>query len=162
MYGREQVLRRLDELGIAYIEERHPAVFTIADMDALGISKRGEVPKNLFLRDAGGKRHFLVSIRKDKTADLNRIRAILGTSALGFASEERLARCLKLTKGAVSPLGALNDADKAVEIIFDRDLISALRLGVHPNDNTATVWLSFDELKKAIEKNGHVVRTIDL
>ncbi|MDD3268159.1 MAG: hypothetical protein PHX14_02465 [Syntrophomonadaceae bacterium] len=31
------------------------------------------------------------------------------------------------------------------------------KLGVHPNDNTATVWISFDDLKKIIEHNGNTI-----
>ena len=162
MDEREHALRRLDELGIAYGEERHPAVFTIEDMDALGICERGEVAKNLFLRDASGKRHFLVMVQKDKTADLQAVRAQIGCSRLSFASEERLARCMKLTKGSVSPLGILNDAEHAVEVFVDRDLTDKTRLGVHPNDNTATVWLSFVDLKKIIELNGNTLHVIDL
>lgn len=34
-----------------------------------------------------------------------------GCTALSFASEERLAKHLQLTKGAVTPLGVINDAD---------------------------------------------------
>jgi Ala-tRNA(Pro) deacylase len=156
------VLSKLDELGIAYEAERHPAVFTIEEMDALGICGRGDVAKTLFLRDSGGKRHFLVMLQKDKTADLQALRAQLGCSRLSFASAERLDRCMKLTKGSVSPLGILNDAQRAVEVVVDRDLTEKTRLGVHPNDNTATVWLSFADLKKIIEHNGNALRIIDL
>lgn len=162
MDEREKVLRSLDEQGIAYEEERHPAVYTISDMEALGICGRGEVARNLFLRDASGKRYFLVVAQKDKTTDLQAVRSQIGCSRLSFASEERLDRCMKLTKGAVSPLGILNDAECAVEVFIDRDLTEATRLGVHPNDNTATVWLSFADLKKIIELHGNAVHVIDL
>jgi Ala-tRNA(Pro) deacylase len=162
MEERDRVLNKLDELGVAYEVERHPAVFTIGEMEASGICGRGEVAKNLFLRDAGGKRHFLVMLQKDKTADLQALRVQLGCSRLSFASAERLDRLLKLTKGSVSPLGILNDAERAVEVAVDRDLTEKTRLGVHPNDNTATVWLAFADLKKIIEHNGNALRVIDL
>ena len=32
--------------------------------------------------------------------------------------------------------------------------------GVHPNDNTATVWMSFKDLKKLIEKLGNPISYI--
>lgn len=162
MDGQNEVLRKLDALGIRYEAERHPAVFTIGEMEALGICERGEVAKNLFLRDAGGKRHFLVMLQKDKTADLHTIRPQLECSRLSFASEERLMRHLKLTKGSVSPLGILNDAEHTVEIAVDKDLIECTRLGVHPNENTATLWLSFADLRKIIEQNGNLLRIIEI
>ena len=156
------VLAKLDEMGIAYEVERHEPVYTIEAMEELGLHKRGEVVKNLFLRDAKGKRHFLVVIPGGKQADLKKIRDQLGSTALSFGSEDRLERCLKLSKGAVSPLGVLNDAEHAVEVVFDKDLIGQKKLGVHPNDNTATVWISYDDLKKLVDHCGNKVHFVRL
>ena len=162
MEMRNAVLKWLDEMRIPYEMDLHEPVYTIEAMESLGLDKKGDVVKNLFLRDAKGKRHFLVLLQKDKTADLKAIRAQLDCSALSFASEERLDRYMKLTKGAVSPLGVINDAEHAVEVVVDRDLTNKARLGVHPNDNTATIWLSWDSLKKVIEANGNSIRVIDV
>lgn len=157
-----KVYEKLDELGIEYCLTHHEAVYTIEEMDNLGISKEGDVVKNLFLRDAKGKRHFLVVLDKDKKADLEGIREQLDSTALSFASEERLNKYLKLTKGAVSPLGVLNDLDCMVEVYFDKDLIGKEKLGVHPNDNTATLWVSYHNLKKIIEATGHKIEYIEV
>lgn len=62
MTEREKVFARLEELGVSYEVTEHPAVFTIGEMDALGLTAKGEVCKNLFLRDAKGRRHFLVVV----------------------------------------------------------------------------------------------------
>ena len=66
----EETLSRLDALGITYEKLDHPAVYTIGEMDNLDITSKCNVVKNLFLRDAKGKRHFLVVLDKDKKADL--------------------------------------------------------------------------------------------
>jgi Ala-tRNA(Pro) deacylase len=108
---RDEALKRLDDLKIACEIDCHEPVYTIEAMVAPGLDKKGEIVKNLFLRDAPGKRHFLVLLQKDKTADLKDIRAKLGCPALSFASEDRLARYMKLTKGAVSPHGQFSDID---------------------------------------------------
>ena len=84
--------------------------------------------KNLFLRDAKGKRHFLVVLDKDKRADLKALQEQLSCSKLSFASEERLKKHLGLSRGSVTPLGILNDAQGMVELVFDRDLIGRRRL----------------------------------
>lgn len=76
--------------------------------------------KNLFLRDAKGKRHFLVVLDKDKRADLKALQEQLSCSKLSFASEERLKKHLGLSRGSVTPLGILNDAQGMVELVFDR------------------------------------------
>ena len=84
-----------------------------------------DVCKNLFLRDDRGKRHFLVVLDEAKSADLKAIRAQIGSSRLSFASEDRLMEHLGLIKGAVTPLGVLNDCAEGVEVLMDEDLRGA-------------------------------------
>lgn len=155
MDQQQKVYDRLRELQIKYTVDEHKAVFTIDEMDSLGLYDKGSIAKNLFLRDAKGKRHFLVTIRHDKKVDLKSLRTELNSTALSFASEERLNRYLKLEKGSVTPFGILNDVDAHVEVLFDTDLVGSEAIGIHPNDNTATVWISFSDLKKVIQINGN-------
>ena len=54
-------------------------------------------------------------------------------------------------------MGVINDKEAIVEVVFDMDLIGEKKLGVHPNDNTATVWLSYSDLKTVIENNGNAI-----
>jgi Ala-tRNA(Pro) deacylase len=35
-------------------------------------------------------------------------------------------------------------------------------IGLHPNDNTATIWMKATDLVKLLEEDGHTVRTIAL
>lgn len=155
MDQQKKVCETLENLKISYELTNHTAVYTIEEMEALGLSGIEDVCKNLFLRDAKGKRHFLVVMQKDKKADLKALRLQLGCTPLSFASEERLMKYLGLTKGAVTPLGVLNDSNADVEVVFDSDLKGKYRLGIHPNVNTATVWISFEDLKKVVENNGN-------
>lgn len=70
---------------------------------------------------------------------------------------ERLAKHLGVSKGSVTPLAVLNDAGRAVEVLFDPDLRSAGRVGVHPNDNTATLLMRFDDLLRVVREHGNTV-----
>ncbi len=162
MDAKKEVYNKLDSLGIKYCITEHEPMFTIEQMDKEGISNYGYLCKNLFLRDDNGKRHFLVVFYKDKVADLKDIRAQIGSSRLGFASEERLKKYLGLGHGQVTPLGVLNDTEHKVEVVFDKDLIGKENVGVHPNDNTATIWLSFDDIKRVIELNGNSIKFIEI
>lgn len=162
MSAQEKVFEKLNELNIKYEVMNHPAVFTIEEMDALNITEQGDVCKNLFLRDEKGKRHFLVVLDKDKKADLKDIQKQLGSTRLSFASAERLDKYLKLQKGEVTPLGVINDEEGSVEVVFDNDLIGKTKLGVHPNDNTATVWISFEDLKKVVDHNGNKIKYLNI
>ena len=158
--SREKVLQILNTLNIEYEIINHPAVFSAEEGLNLNMSQYGDICKNLFLRDVKGKRHFLVILCNDKRANLNSIQKQLGCTRLSFASEERLLKYLHLHKGEVTPLGIINDPDALVEIVMDKDLIGKNKLGVHPNDNTATIWISFDALKKIIEQNGNKIHFV--
>jgi Ala-tRNA(Pro) deacylase len=60
-----------------------------------------------------------------------------------------------LIPGAVTPLGVLNDKEHKVKVYLDKDFLNApKRIGVHPNDNTATVWLNTEDLVEIIQSHG--------
>ena len=82
-----------------------------------------------------------------ETVDLKALRRQIGSSHLGFASEDRLMTHLGLHKGEVTPLGILNDSSCTMEVLLDEDLFSEEVIGVHPNTNTATVFLSPQHLE---------------
>ena len=157
----EDTLRRLDELNAAYALDRHPAVYTIEEVDALDLPRKECICKNLFLRNAKGDTHYLAVLPGHKKADLQALREQLGSTKLSFASQERLMAQLKLTKGSVSPLGVLNN-DGSVVVVLDRALRELPVLGVHPNDNTGTVWMSLEELCRIIGACGSPVVWVDL
>lgn len=159
---KEQVYEKLNELKIEYEVEEHEAAFTVEDIDSTGLFKKGIGCKNLFLRDASGKRHFLLVAPEHTEVDLKSVRSQLGCSRLSFGSAERLEKCLKLTQGSVSPFGVINDKDCKVELVFDRYLIGKNSVGFHPNLNTATVWLKFGDLLKFINNNGNIIHYVDL
>ncbi len=163
MEGKEKVYAALDSLGIEYKVINHPEVHTIEEMDALGVFTDGEVCKNLFLRNANGKTHYVVSMLKDKHPDIqNVIRSQLGCSRLSFGSDERLEKHLGLKPGAVSPFGIINNEAHDVNLVFDSDLKKVEGyVGFHPNDCTAFVWLKFSDLLKFIEHYGNDVYYID-
>ena len=80
-----------------------------------------------------------------------------------FASDDDLFSILGLLPGAVSPLGILNDDDKIVSFYVDKAFFCEPGLiGVHPNENTATVWLSPLDLTRIIEEHGNPVTLVSL
>ena len=159
---KEQVLSLLEEKGISYRLIEHPAAHTIEEMDALGVENAQQIAKNLFLRDDKKRDYYLICLQKDKTADLKTLRQTLGCRPLSFASETDLQQYLALPKGAVTPLGALNDTTHRVRLRFDRTLAGFATVGVHPNDNTATVFLKLTDLMELLQGFGSDVELIDL
>lgn len=162
MNTQQKVYSHLDAMNIAYTVSEHPPVYTVEEMEQLGLNKLGCIVKNLFLCDGGGKRHFLVLAHPDKAVNLKELQAKIGSSRLRFASTERLEKYLGLEKGAVSPMGLLNDVDQAVEVVVDTKLLEQKTLGVHPNDNTATIWLEYDDLERVVRENGNDLAFVTL
>ena len=145
---KKRVYDALDKLKIKYEVVEHEPVHTMEDMDKLGLPEKGTLCKNLFLRDSEGKRDFLVTCDEKKKVDLKSLGRQLGAGNLSFASEERLEKYLGVKQGSVTPFGLMNDTDHAVEFFIDKDLSKCKSMGIHPLENTATVFLSFKDLDK--------------
>lgn len=160
MFGKQEIKAFLEEKNIPFSWVEHKAVYTIEEMEELGLESMDEIAKNLFLRDQKGKRHFLVVIKGNKQANLKELGEKLGVGKLSFASEERLEKYMGLKKGAVTPLGVLNDESCTVEVFFDEDFTKMPRIGVHPNENTASVYLSPDDLLNIIRAHGNALEIV--
>ena len=148
--------------GIPYEVTEHEPVYTMEDMERLGLDKLGTICKNLFVRDAKGKRHFLITADDSTTVHLKELGEKLGAGKLSFASSERLQKYLGVTAGCVSPFGVLNDAQHEVTVVFDEKIAQLDRIGVHPNQNDATVWISAPALINAIKGLGNAVVILEL
>lgn len=139
---RIDILKILDEKGIEYREVFHKAVHTIAEASMLSIPdfEFSRVPKNLFLRDDKKRSYYLVSIDSEKRADLKSLRSAIGSRPLSFASDEDLYHILSLEQGSVTPFGLLADEERKVTAIFDSVFKEGI-IGIHPMENTSTVFL---------------------
>lgn len=160
---REEVLKKLKELNIPYKEVNHTPVYTIEEMDNLGnIFDNAKICKNLFVRDQKGKRHFLITMKEEKRANLVEIAEKLGSTKLSFASNERLDKYLKLEPGSVTPLAVINDTESSVEVVLDEELKNEEKLGVHPCVNTSTILITPDDLEKYIKANNNKFKYIKI
>lgn len=158
----KKVFDKLDEMKIEYTVSQHQAMYTIEQMENEHVENMDEVVKNLFIRDDKKERYFLVVVDKDKKVDMKQLRFVLNSRHLSFASEEDLNSLMALSRGSVSPFGVLNDTACRVEVAFDKDLLNNEHVGVHPNQNTATVMLSIKDLEKVVKEHGNKVSYIDI
>ena len=63
----------------------------------------------------------------------------------------------------MTPFGLLNDTQCRVHFYIDRDFWQGSGLiGVHPNDNTATVWLKARDLTALLQEHGTAVDIVEL
>ncbi len=150
---KEEVYEKLKELNIEYRVVNHKAVFTMEDVINENIEPFENIIKNIFIRDDKKRNYYLVLVSHNKKVNLKELRNKLNTRPLTFASEEDLYKYLGLTKGSVSPLGILNDKDNIVTILIDKDIKNISEIGVHPNINTATIFLKPKDLEIIFKNN---------
>jgi Ala-tRNA(Pro) deacylase len=162
VYDKAAVLAYLDGKNVSYDLIEHEPMYTIGQMEEAGLTAGIDVCKNLFLRDYKGKNHYLISFLCHKKMDLKEISQKLVSTRLSFASAQRLEQYLKLTQGAVSPFGLLNDSARTVEAVFDKALLGRTKTAFHPNDNSATVIIHFDDLLNIIQSLGNRITFIDI
>lgn len=161
MYGKAEVLALLEGEGVAYELVEHGAVFTMEGMRALALPFESDVAKNLFVRDDKKRAYYLVALDGARQVPLKELRALLGSRPLSFASEADLAAKLGLVPGEVTPLGALNDEARTVEVIIDAAFEARGRIAVHPCDNTATLCLATADLIALLRAHGTPVRIVE-
>ncbi len=158
---KHETLAYLDAHGVPYELTEHPAAFTVEEMGRVALPHPEAGAKNLFLRDDKHRSHYLVTLRDHKAIDLKAFAREQELRRLSFASAEDLQGLLGLTPGSVTPLGLLNDKDRRVALYLDEEFARPGELiGVHPNDNTATVWLPGTDLVRLIRDHGNPVHLV--
>ena len=156
------ILEILNALGIEFQILEHEAVYTVEQSRQLRIFEKlsGTACKNLFLRNKRGE-FFLLTLPAEKRADLKAVAKNLNLPRLSFASEAELFALMNLHAGSVTPLGIINDAQNKVRLILDAELCGK-KLLLHPNTNTATISLAFDDLIKIILHTEHEFLLVEL
>ena len=156
----EDLLARLDELGIAARTFTHPPVHTVAEAKA----RRGEIEgahiKNLFLRNKKGAM-WLVTCLEDRDIDLKALGQALGAGRFSFASAARLMTYLGVLPGAVTPFAVINDTEGKVQVVLDRALLDCDPVNAHPLVNDRTTAISPGDLVRFLEATGHPPRFLD-
>ena len=158
--NKQQIYDYLQENSIWHEITEHKAVYNMAELAEVPCPYPEADAKNLFVRDDKKQNYYLITVKGENRVNLKAFRKAQGTRNLSFASAEDLMERLGLIPGAVTPLGVLNDETRSVKVFLDRDFLQEPGLvGVHPNDNTATVWLKTEDLIRIIREHGNEVVT---
>lgn len=160
--NKEEIYDFIKEREIWFEITNHKAVYSMEDLKDVKLPYREGNAKNLFVRDDKKKNYYLIMVKEEKRVNLSLFKEKHNTRRLSFASCEDLERILGLFPGAVSPLGILNDKDRLVKFYLDREFHDEDIIGMHPNDNTATLWLKVKDLKDIVKEHGNEVYEAEL
>jgi len=157
---RERVYELLDRLGIEYGKIDHPPIFTQAESELRPVQTDAVIFKNLFLRNKDKSSYYLYSLPLTQRADLVALAIALGETRLSFGDERALEEKLNIQHGSVSFLNAIGAERTDVTFLIDSSVFSCERVGVHPNDNTATVTLKPQDIEGILSSCGVEYRFI--
>ena len=156
-----EIYQYLTGKGISYEVTEHGAVYNMEDLAAMDLPYPDSDAKNLFVRDDKKRTYYLITVKGEKRVNLKEFRKAHGLRNLSFALPDDLMAIMGLIPGAVTPLGLLNDEEKKVIFYLDQELEDSL-IGVHPNDNTATVWMQSKDLMMLLKEHGTEVHVVEI
>ena len=160
--NKQDIYALLESRQIPHEITEHMAVFNMEEAAQIQLPYPEDEAKNLFVRDDKKRNYYLITVKGDKRVDLKEFRQRHGTRTLSFASAEDLMAMMGLIPGAVTPLGLLNDEAHRVRCFLDEAFLEGDgRIGVHPNDNTATIWLKTADLLRILEEHGTEIHPFD-
>ena len=153
----------LEEHSIPVCGVDHDSADTM-EICALIEGKLGaEICKNLFLCNAQATAFYLLLMPGKKAVKTKFLSKQINSSRLSFASAENMEKYLDITPGSVSVMGLMNDTEKKVKLLIDKDLLDIPDIGVHPCINTTTLRFSTADLtEKIIPALGYEITVVDL
>ena len=160
--NKQEVYAFLDAKNIPHEITEHAAVYNMEELAQVTLPYPDRDAKNLFVRDDKRRNYYLITVRGDKRVDLKAFRRAHGTRPLSLADAPELHSILGLKPGSVGPFGLLNgSAALCVPLFLDEDFMEPPALiGIHPNDNTATVWLRTADLAGLLRRYGCEVHAV--
>jgi len=162
MNEKEKVLEALDQLKIPYEIYEHPPLPTIEVAREYWKDIDSTHCKNLFFRNHKGNRHYLVILNWLHPLDIHDLEKRLKQGKISFASQDRMDKYLGVKAGSVSAFALINDINNHVYVFLDENLMKSDKISFHPNINTASVVISFNDFKRFLDWSGNAYEFIRL
>ncbi|WP_080066191.1 prolyl-tRNA synthetase associated domain-containing protein [Ruminiclostridium hungatei] len=153
----------LEELDIGYLRLDHGETATIEDCHEVEKLLKIEICKNLFLCNSAKTSFYLLVMPGSKKFDTKTVARQINSSRLSFAPAEFIEEYLNIKPGSVSILGLMNDREKKVKLLIDRDILKSEYFGCHPCVNTSSLKIKTgDLLSRFLPYTGHTPVYVDL
>ena len=131
----------LDRLGIPYLRVDHEETNTMeacSEVDkVLGVT----ICKNLFLCNRQETNFYMLMMPGTKPFKTSVVSKLVGSARLSFADARYMEEFLHIRPGAVSVMGLMNDTQRRVQLLIDREVAESEFLGCHPCVSTTSLKL---------------------
>ena len=153
----------LDKLNVPYSRVDHAPAMTMEVCEEIDRVLGAAICKNLFLCNRQQTDFYLLLMPGDKPFKTKDLSAQIGSARLSFATAEHMEALLDITPGSVSVLGLMNDREKRVRLLIDKDLLADEHFGCHPCINTSSLKLkTADLLDVILPALGYVPQVVEL
>ena len=153
----------LDRLAIPYQRIDHEETNTMeacSEVDkVLGVT----ICKNLFLCNRQETNFYMLMMPGTKPFKTSVVSKLVGSARLSFADARYMEAFLHIRPGAVSVMGLMNDTERRVQLLIDREVAESEFLGCHPCVSTTSLKLrTQDMLTTFLPATGHEPIVLDL
>ena len=153
----------LDRLQVPFFRVDHEHADTIEDCEQIESLLGCRICKNLFLCNRQQTDFYLLAMPGQKPFKTKLLSKQIGSARLSFADGEHMLAYLDLEPGSVSVLGLMNDREKRVRLLMDRELLQEEYFGCHPCRNTSSLrFRTADLMEKILPALGHEPTFVDL
>ncbi len=136
----------LDSLGVSFTRVDHDFAMSMEELNEADRILGCTIAKNLFLTNRQQTDFYLLIMPGSKPFKTKHLSAQLGCSRLSFASGEHLETLLGVKSGSASLLALMNDRDKKVRLVFDKELLEEALFACHPCINTSSIAFSTEDM----------------
>ena len=161
--NKQEIFDFVDKQEIWHEVTEHEAAFTMEEALNMEMPYPDREAKNLFVRDDKKQNYYLITVCGPKRVQLKEFKKAQGTRRLSCASAEDWKERLDVLPGSVSPLGLLNNEECNVKLFLDEEFVQGSGIiGIHPNENTATIWMKTEDLLTMIRRHGNEAQVVEL
>ena len=161
--NKQEIFDFVDKQEIWHEVTEHEAAFTMEEALNMEMPYPDREAKNLFVRDDKKQNYYLITVCGPKRVQLKEFKKAQGTRRLSFASAADWKEMLDVLPGSVSPLGLLNNEECNVKLFLDEEFVQGSGIiGIHPNENTATIWMKTEDLLTMIRRHGNEAQVEEL
>lgn len=136
----------LEKLDIPYVRIDHDEAEHVEFCEEVGAVLGVEICKNLFLCNRQKTNFYLLMMPGKKEFHTKDLSAQINSSRLSFADESFMEEFLNITPGSVSVMGLMNDTEKKVQLLMDREVADSEYFGCHPCINTSSMKIRTSDL----------------
>ncbi len=141
---KQKIFNILDELNIDYTNYEHEPVHSCNDCKWIDIP--GKRVKSLLIRNKKWTNFYMVVLWEEKKLETNKVREIFDDSKMSFFEEDLMMQKIGLKPGSVSPFALINNEEKDIKVVFDKDLRWVL-IWFHPLQNDNTIVLQMEDVE---------------